>query len=99
MATAENPFEDVLDEKEWTKQRNKTGLLGPLTEKVEMGKELKLFHTKKDVPAALHLLEKMGIYEQVLKNKHSKDKYYAKLLKLVEDQKHVMQSGMAIIEN
>jgi hypothetical protein len=99
MPTAENPFEDVYDEKDWAKARDKTGAKSGLTEKVSIGKELKLFHSKKDVQAALHLLEKFGIYEQVLNNKHKNEKYYRPLLKVVDDQKRAVQSGMAIIEN
>ena len=98
MPSFAEPFDGVLTEKEWTKARDKTGLTGGLTEKVSMGKELTLFHKTKDEPAAAHLLGKIGIYEQVLKAKHSKDKYFAKLLKLVTEQEAV-QLGINILKN
>ncbi|EDY18724.1 hypothetical protein CfE428DRAFT_3761 [Chthoniobacter flavus Ellin428] len=99
MPSSAEPFDGVLTEKEWSKARDKTGLTGSLTEKVSMGKELTLFHKTKDEAAATHLLAKIGIYEQALKTKHSKDKYYAKLLKLVTEQKEAVQVGINILKN
>jgi tRNA nucleotidyltransferase/poly(A) polymerase len=93
------PFEDVFDEKTWTKERDKTGLKSGLTEKVSMGDEFKKFQQKKDQQAALHLLEKIGIYEQVLKNTHAKEKYYANLLRLLESQKKAVKDGIEMIQN
>lgn len=99
MPSLAEPFAGVLTEKEWSKARDKTGLTGSLTEKVSMGKELTLFHKTKDEAAASHLLGKIGIYEQVLKAKHAKDKYYAKLLKLVSEQKEAVQLGINVLKN
>src|SRR5262245_47001624 len=80
-------FDDVYDEKLWKKNRDATGLKGTLTEKVSMGEEFKRFQQKKDATAAKILLQKITLYETQLKNKHSKEKYYTKLLKVVQDQK------------
>jgi hypothetical protein len=99
MPSLAEPFDGVLTEKDWSKARDKTGLTGSLTEKVSMGKELTLFHKTKDEPAATHLLGKIGLYEQVLKAKHSKDKYYAKLLALVTQQREAVQLGINILTN
>src|SRR5262245_52803899 len=99
MPSAENPFEGVLTEKEWTKARDKTGLTSGLTEKVSMGKELARFHQSKDLNAARNLLAKFGIYQQVLRGKHANDKYYAKLLKLVQDQQQAVQTGIKVLKN
>ena len=99
MPSLAEPFDGVLTEKDWSKARDKTGLTGSLTEKVSMGKELTLFHKTKDEAAASHLLGKISTYEQVLKAKHSKDKYYAKLLKLVTEQKEAVQLGINVLKN
>src|SRR5262245_58390238 len=96
--TAENPFEDVFDEKTWTKERDKTGLKSGLTEKVSMGKEFAAFQKKKDSTAARHLLKQLGIYEGVLKTKHRGEKYFNRLLELVESEKAAVEAGIQIAE-
>src|SRR5262245_64724081 len=92
-------FDDVFDEKQWKKARDATGLQGALTEKVSMGDEFKRFQHKKTVEAARFLLQKITLYEKQLKDKHGKEKYYAKLLKLVQDQKAAIEAGIQAIEN
>jgi len=99
MPSVTEPFDGVLTEKEWSKARDKTGLTGSLTEKVSMGKELTLFHKTKDEAAANHLLSKIAIYEQALKTKHSKDKYYAKLLALVNELQKALHTGLNILKS
>jgi len=92
-------FDDVFDDKQWKKARDATGLKSALTEKVSMGDEFKRFKQSVTVAAAKALLQKVALYEKQLKDKHAKDKYYAKLLKLVQDQKAVIESGIQAVEN
>jgi hypothetical protein len=88
-------FDNVYDDKLWKKNRDATGLKGGLTEKVSMGDEFKRFHEKKKtVEAAKALLKQITLYEKQLKDKHAKEKYYTKLLKVVQDQKAAIEVGI-----
>jgi hypothetical protein len=98
MPSAQFPFEDVFDEKQWKKARDTTGLTTGLTEKVSMGEEFKAFQRHQDVPAARKLLHQLGIYETQLKSKHAKEKYYTRLLKVVEQQKAAITIGIELAE-
>lgn len=91
-------FDTVFDEKQWKSARDKTGLKGGLTEKVSMGDEFKRFQQNKTVATAKVLQQKIGIYEKQLKEKHSKEKYYAKLLQLVHDQQAAIEAGILAAE-
>jgi hypothetical protein len=92
-------FDNVFDDKQWKKARDAAGLKGALTEKVSMGDEFKRFQQKKDAGAARLLLQKITLYLKQLKEKHAKEKYYAKLLKVVEEQKAALEAGIEAIEN
>jgi hypothetical protein len=92
-------FDDVFDDKQWKAARDKTGQKGSLTEKVSMGDEFKLFQKNKSVATAKVLQKKLELYEKQLKDKHSKEKYYSKLLKVVQDQKSAIQAGVQAAEN
>lgn len=92
-------FDDVFDDKQWKKARDATGLKGALTEKVSMGDEFKHFQKNKTVAAARLLLQKITLYEKQLKDKHAKEKYYARLLKVVQDQKAAVEAGIQAAEN
>ena len=83
-----------LKKKQWKKSRDATGLKGGLTEKVSMGDEFKRFQQKRTVEAAKVLLEKITLYEKQLRDKHSKEKYYAKLLQIVQEQKAAIEAGI-----
>lgn len=91
-------FDNVFDDKQWKAARDKTGLKGGLTEKVSMGDEFKRFQKDKSVEAAKLLRTKILLYEKQLKEKHSKEKYYAKLLKVVQDQKADIEAGIEAAE-
>jgi hypothetical protein len=92
-------FDNVYDDKLWKKNRDATGLKGALTEKVSMGDEFKRFQQKKTADAAKILLQKITLYEKQLKDKHAKEKYYAKLLKVVQDQKAAIEEGIQDAEH
>ncbi len=92
-------FDDVFDDKQWKKARDATGLKGALTEKVSMGDEFKRFQQHKNAAAAKVLLQKITLYEKQLKEKHSKEKYYAKLLNVVHGQKAAIEAGIQAEEN
>lgn len=95
-----NPsFEKVYTEKQWSKAREAAGLKGQLTEKVSVGKELTAFHRTRDVAAAQKLLGKLGDYTGILKTKHAKEKYYAKLLNEVEGQKRLLMTGIKFADS
>jgi hypothetical protein len=87
-------FDKVFNDKQWKTARDATGLKGSLTEKVSMGDEFKKFAQNKTVGTARVLLQKVELYEKQLKDKHAKDKYYAKLLKVVQDQKVAIEAGL-----
>jgi len=87
-------FDDVFDDKQWKTARDKTGLKDGLTEKVSMGDEFKRFQKNKTVEGAKFLLQKVELYEKQLKDKHSKDKYYNALLKVIQDQKAALDRGI-----
>lgn len=91
-------FDDVFDDKQWKTAREKAGLKGGLTEKVSMGDEFKRFQKDKTVAAAKVLKEKIALYEKQLKDKHSKEKYYASLLKVVQGQKAAIEAGIEAAE-
>jgi hypothetical protein len=91
-------FDNVFDDKQWKSARDKTGLKGGLTEKVSMGDEFKRFHQNKTVATAKVLQQKIALYEKQLKEKHSKEKYYANLLKVVHDQQTAIEAGIQAAE-
>jgi hypothetical protein len=91
-------FDDVFDDKQWKTAREKAGLKSGLTEKVSMGDEFKRFQKDKTVAAAKLLKEKIALYEKQLKDKHSKEKYYANLLKVVQGQKTAIEAGIEAAE-
>ncbi len=91
-------FDGVFDDKQWKLARDKAGLKTGLTEKVSMGDEFKRFQKDKTADAARVLLKKIGLYEKQLKEKHAKEKYYTKLLKVVHDQKTAIEAGIEAAE-
>jgi hypothetical protein len=91
-------FDDVFDDKQWKTARDNTGLKGGLTEKVSMGDEFKRFQKDKTVAAAKVLQQKIVLYEKQLKERHAREKYYAKLLKVVQDQKTAIEAGIQAAE-
>jgi len=91
-------FDDVFNDKQWKTAREKAGLKGGLTEKVSMGDEFKRFQQNKTVATAKVLKEKIALYEKQLKDKHSKEKYYTNLLKVVQGQKAAIETGIEAAE-
>jgi hypothetical protein len=91
-------FDDVFDEKQWKMARDKTGLKGSLTEKVNLGDEFKRFQQNRTVAGAKVLQQKIALYEKQLKEKHSQEKYYANLLKVVQHQRLHIENQMEAIE-
>jgi hypothetical protein len=95
MPTPDNdPFEEVYNAAQWKASRDKTGQKGSLTEKVSLTDAFTRFQKHKDVAGAELLLKQMDVYLQVLNNKHRKEPYYAKLLKLVNQQQEIIQAGI-----
>jgi len=92
-------FDDVFDEKQWKTARDKTGLKGSLTEKVNMGDEFKRFQQNRTVAGAKVLQQKIALYEKQLKEKHSDEKYYANLLKVVQHQRLHIENQIEAIEH
>jgi hypothetical protein len=94
-ASAENPWADVFEVKEWKTERDKTGQKGSLTEKVSVTDALSRFNKASDKKAAAPILTKqLELYETVLKSKHSKEKFFSALQKLVQSQIKAVEEGV-----
>lgn len=96
MATSDEniALKSVFDDKQWVKARDAAGLHGPLDAKVSMTKAFAAFAKTRDKNAAEVLLKTVENYDRLLRTKHSHEKYYPKLVKVVADQKKFILSGL-----
>jgi hypothetical protein len=98
-ANLDNPWADVFEVKEWKTERDKTGQKGSLTDKVSVTDSFAKFNKASDKAAAAPILIKqLELYETVLKSKHSKEKFFSALQKLVQSQIKAVEEGVKLAD-